>query len=65
MSFNVKYSQKWLDLGVTIAFCAFNYMVVFFCSWLYLGGWKRIVAMFKRKEKKRQQPALEPAGEKA
>ena len=51
-SFNIEYSQKWLDLGVAIAYCAFNFMVIFFCSWLYLGGWKQVKRAFSRKGKK-------------
>ena len=66
MSFNVRYSQKWLDFGVFIAYCAFNFMVVFLCSWLYLGGWKQVKKVFSRKQgKKGPQPAIAEEGEKA
>ncbi|KAL8796510.1 MAG: hypothetical protein Q9195_001184 [Heterodermia aff. obscurata] len=41
-SFNVFYSRKWLDYGVFWAFSGFNFAMVFFCSWLYLGGFKKI-----------------------
>lgn len=31
-----------MDYGVFWAFCVFNFIVVFVCSWLYLGGLKSI-----------------------
>lgn len=40
--FNVFYNRKWTDFGVMLAFCAFNFSVVFFFSWLVLGGFKKV-----------------------
>jgi ATP-binding cassette, subfamily G (WHITE), member 2, SNQ2 len=39
--FSVYYSHIWRDLGIFAGFCAFNYVVIYVCSWLYLGGSKR------------------------
>ncbi|MCJ1392519.1 hypothetical protein MMC18_005387 [Xylographa bjoerkii] len=53
--FNVYYSHKWLDYGVFWAFICFNFGMVFLCSWLYLGGNRKIKALFSpaaRKQKK-------------
>ena len=44
--FNVYYSKKWEDYGVFWAYCAFNFMVVFLSSWLFLGRWKKVKAVF-------------------
>ncbi|KAK4695338.1 ATP-binding cassette, subfamily G (WHITE), member 2, PDR, partial [Lecanoromycetidae sp. Uapishka_2] len=58
--FNVYYSNKWLDYGVFWAFCVFNFIVVFVCSWLWLGGGKRIkdsLSPAARKQKKANQKA--------
>ncbi|KAJ6127139.1 CDR ABC transporter [Penicillium sp. IBT 18751x] len=43
-SFNVFYSHKWRDYGIFWAFVIFNFLMVFFFSWLYLHG----VRNFKR-----------------
>ncbi|KAL6713165.1 ATP-binding cassette transporter snq2 [Lecanora helva] len=40
--FHVFYKDKWLDYGVFWAFCCFNFLMVFLCTWLYLGGMKTI-----------------------
>ncbi|KZF21113.1 hypothetical protein L228DRAFT_222166 [Xylona heveae TC161] len=40
--FNAFYSHKWRDYGIFFAFCIFNFMVVFFCSWLMLKGGHRL-----------------------
>lgn len=56
--FNVYYSHKWMDYGVFWAFCVFNFFVVFFCSWLYLGGMKTIkskISPAARKQRKATQ----------
>ncbi|KAL3478070.1 ABC-2 type transporter-domain-containing protein [Aspergillus californicus] len=37
-SFNVYYSNKWRDYGIFWAFVMFNFIAVFFFSWLYLHG---------------------------
>jgi ATP-binding cassette, subfamily G (WHITE), member 2, SNQ2 len=47
----VFYSKIWLDFGITWIFCIFNFLVVFLCSWLYLGGLKQIKAALKPKRK--------------
>ncbi len=62
--FNVFYSHKWLDYGVFWAFTVFNFMVVFFCSWLYLGGLttiKRALSPAARKQRKAAQMQNEKA----
>lgn len=46
--FNVYYSDKWFYYGVFWAFCVFNFAVVFFGSWLYLGGAKKIRGVLMR-----------------
>ena len=56
-SFNVFYSSKWLDFGVFWAFIVFNFCVVFFCSWLYLGGMKKIRGALSPKERKDRKEA--------
>jgi ABC-type multidrug transport system permease subunit/ABC-type multidrug transport system ATPase subunit len=48
--FNVFYSKVWLDFGITWIFCVFNFAVVFACTWLYLGGFKKIKAALKSKK---------------
>ncbi|KAA8897609.1 ABC-2 type transporter-domain-containing protein [Sphaerosporella brunnea] len=40
--FNVEYGHRWGDVGIVIAFIVFNFAVVFVCSWLFLGGLKRL-----------------------
>ncbi|PWY91900.1 ABC transporter [Aspergillus sclerotioniger CBS 115572] len=37
-SFNVFYSHKWRNYGIFWAYVIFNFMAVFFFSWLYLHG---------------------------
>ena len=49
-SFNIYYSKKWLDFGVFWAFILFNFAVVFLCSYLYLGGLKKIRGALSPKE---------------
>lgn len=62
--FNVYYSNKWLDYGVFWAYCAFNFMIVFACSWLYLGGMKKIKRAFSPATR-RQKKAAQVANQKA
>ena len=53
--FNIFYSDKWFYYGVFWAFVVFNFMVVFLCSWLYLGGMQSIrksLSPAARKEEK-------------
>ena len=40
--FSVYYTNIWRDFGIFAGFCVFNYFVVFLCSWLYLGGLKKL-----------------------
>lgn len=49
------YSKKWLDLGIFIIFCVFNFGVVFLCSWLYLGGFKTLKAKLSPAARKQKQ----------
>ena len=43
-SFNVYYSHRWLDWGLQFLYIGFNFTVVFFATWLYLKGGKKIKA---------------------
>ncbi|KAI4118193.1 MAG: hypothetical protein LQ345_001713 [Seirophora villosa] len=54
-TFNIEYSNKWMDYGIFWAFCVFNFIVVFVASWLFLGGTKSIKNMFHSKAKKQSQ----------
>jgi len=49
-SFNVYYSHRWRDFGIFALYCAFNFAMVFFFSWLYLGGAKSIKRRFTGKK---------------
>jgi ATP-binding cassette, subfamily G (WHITE), member 2, SNQ2 len=54
-SFNVYYRYVWRDYGIFWAFCVFQIVVVFVCSWLYLQGGRKIKSSFSpaaRQEKK-------------
>jgi ATP-binding cassette subfamily G (WHITE) protein 2 (SNQ2) len=51
-TFNVYYRNKWRDYGLQWLYIAFNFAVVFFCSWLYLGGAKKIGKFFSPKARK-------------
>ncbi|MCJ1270506.1 hypothetical protein MMC22_010403 [Lobaria immixta] len=62
--FNVFYSKKWLDFGVFIAFCVFNFAIVFLCSWLYLGGFKTIKARLSPQARKQKKIAADARNEK-
>ncbi|KAL9587945.1 MAG: hypothetical protein Q9203_003238 [Teloschistes exilis] len=53
--FDVYFSAKWRDYGIVIAFCIFNFIVVFVASWLFLGGTKSIARRFHGKAKKQEQ----------
>ncbi|PYH78160.1 ABC transporter [Aspergillus uvarum CBS 121591] len=56
-SFNVFYSHKWRNYGIFWAFVVFNFMAVFFFSWLYLQGIGDIRKWFsKRKAKSAKTP---------
>lgn len=41
-SFNVFYSHIWRDYGIFWAYIIFNFAFVFACSWLYLGGARKL-----------------------
>ena len=62
--FNVFYHNKWIDYGVVFAYCVFNFMVVYACSWLYLGGTRKIRRAFSGAGKK-QAKTQRVVGEKA
>ncbi|KAK6539050.1 hypothetical protein TWF694_010595 [Orbilia ellipsospora] len=51
-SFNSFYEHRWRDVYVSISFCIFNILVIFFCSWLYLEGGKKIKNYFRNKRTK-------------
>jgi ATP-binding cassette subfamily G (WHITE) protein 2 (SNQ2) len=56
-SFNVFYSNIWRDYGLMWAYCIFNFGVVFLCSWLYLGGARKIRKAFSPKARKQAKMA--------
>ncbi|KAL2353475.1 ABC-2 type transporter-domain-containing protein [Cryomyces antarcticus] len=68
-SFNVYYAYHWRDFGIFWAYIIFNFAVVFACSWVYLGGGRKIKSLFSpaaRKQKKViQQSRKEAQGDKA
>ncbi|EAW06570.1 putative ABC transporter [Aspergillus clavatus NRRL 1] len=52
-SFNVFYSNKWRAYGIFWAFVGFNFIAVYFFSWLYLhgvGDLKRMISARKTKK---------------
>ncbi|KAK6354983.1 hypothetical protein TWF696_004109 [Orbilia brochopaga] len=49
-SFNCFDSHRWRDVYVSLSFCAFNILVVFLCSWLYLIGGRKIKHAFACKK---------------
>lgn len=51
-SFSVYYSHLWRDFGFFWAYILFNFAVVFFCSWLYLSGGRRVKGFFSPKARK-------------
>ncbi|KAI9759591.1 MAG: hypothetical protein M4579_002257 [Chaenotheca gracillima] len=61
-SFNVFYTDRWLDYGVFAAFCVFNFMVVFAASYLYLGGMKKIKAALNPKARKQRKEMAKQYG---
>ena len=63
-TFNVYYKNKWEDYGVFWAYCGFNFMLVFICSWLVLGGWKTVKDKISP-EARRQARARKAANERA
>ncbi|KAI5807966.1 putative ABC transporter [Peziza echinospora] len=46
---NVFWRHRWRDFGIFSAYCVFNFAVVFLCSWLYLGGWRKLKARLSRR----------------
>ncbi|KAF2874539.1 ABC-2 type transporter-domain-containing protein [Massariosphaeria phaeospora] len=45
-SFNIMPKYIWRDFGIMWAYIMFNFAMVFACTWLYLGGLRRIKAVF-------------------
>ena len=43
--FNTEYGHRWRDVGIVVGYVVFNFLMVFVCTWIYLGGAKRA---FKR-----------------
>ncbi|KAK4580023.1 ATP-binding cassette transporter snq2 [Recurvomyces mirabilis] len=68
-SFNVYYRNVWRDYGIFWAFCIFNIMVIFLCSWLYLQGGRKVKAALSPKARKERKALKsrrqEAAGDKA
>lgn len=65
-SFNVHYKYVWRDYGILWIFCAFNLAVVFFASWIYLGGGGKLVRALSpaaRREKKAKKQNQQEAGD--
>jgi ATP-binding cassette, subfamily G (WHITE), member 2, SNQ2 len=42
VGFSVYYSNIWRDFGIFAGFCVFNYVIIYACTWLYLGGLKKL-----------------------
>ncbi|RPB00590.1 putative ABC transporter [Choiromyces venosus 120613-1] len=49
-SFNARYKDRRRDLGISWAWIVFNLAVVFFGTWCFLGGWRRVIKVFKRQK---------------
>lgn len=58
---NVFFKNRWEDYGIFWAYCIFNFAMVFLCSWLYLGGARKLRAKLSPKNRK-QRKQLENAG---
>ncbi|KAI9886100.1 MAG: hypothetical protein M1823_002118 [Watsoniomyces obsoletus] len=56
---NVFYNRVWRSYGILFAFCIFNFAIVYFCSWLYLIGGRKIKQRFTAKKTKT--PTQRPA----
>ncbi|KAF1845157.1 uncharacterized protein K460DRAFT_394877 [Cucurbitaria berberidis CBS 394.84] len=54
-SFNVFPKNIWRDFGIMWAYIMFNFAVVFVCTWLYLGGFRKIKAVFSPAARKQKQ----------
>ena len=52
--FSVYYSNLWRDFGFFWAYILFNFAIVFFCSWLYLSGGRRIKGAISPKARKQK-----------
>lgn len=46
-SFNVFPRYIWRDFGIVWAYILFNFAAVFVCTWLYLGGFRRMKGLFR------------------
>lgn len=57
--FNVFYKHIWRDYGFFWAYICFNFAVVFFCSWLYLGGARKIRGTLSGKKRREAKAARE------
>ncbi|KAF1977425.1 hypothetical protein BU23DRAFT_587478 [Bimuria novae-zelandiae CBS 107.79] len=51
-SFNVFEDNIWRDFGIMWIFILFNFAVVFVCTWLYLGGGRKVKSLFSPKDRK-------------
>ncbi|KAF2453734.1 ABC-2 type transporter-domain-containing protein [Lineolata rhizophorae] len=51
-SFSVYYSHVWRDYGIFWAYIAFQFIVVYFCSWLYLQGGRKMIDALNPKTRK-------------
>ncbi|KAH7135767.1 ABC-2 type transporter-domain-containing protein [Dendryphion nanum] len=51
-SFNVMASNIWRDFGIMWLYIFFNFAVVFACTWLYLGGFRKIKSLFSPADRK-------------
>jgi ABC-type multidrug transport system permease subunit len=67
-SFSVYYNHLWRNFGFFWAYIAFNFGVVFACSWLYLSGGRKIkgaLSLRARRERKIREKARRGGEEKA
>jgi ABC-type multidrug transport system permease subunit len=64
-SFNVFPRYIWRDFGIVWAYILFNFAVVFFCTWLYLGGLQKIKSFFSPSARKSKKEAKKREAESA
>ncbi|KAF2749888.1 hypothetical protein M011DRAFT_465546 [Sporormia fimetaria CBS 119925] len=64
-SFNVFPRNVWRDFGIMWAYIIFNFAMVFFCTWLYLGGLRKIKSFFSPSARKSKEQARQQKGDAA
>jgi ATP-binding cassette subfamily G (WHITE) protein 2 (SNQ2) len=51
-SFNVFYHNRWRNFGLMWVYDGFNFIVVFFATWMYLGGARKIKSALSPKDRR-------------